>query len=315
MIKQQFLKECIDSVINQSIDKWELIVVYDGDNQEEYIDAEKCIKSYGKENIFFYSKDHNGQSAARNFGIKKAKGNLISFLDCDDTLSPIFVEVSIKYSKIFPNKNLFFGFSYDINRLDSKINDFRYYEYPESNDFFFGFNKMAFNTYSRCPWAKVFVKPVALFDEKQPCIGEDILYIYESSLLHNIVCVNFISYFYRTNEASVTHVYKPHYLSLYLSLIEKQTKFAAERKDERWTEHVAYDVARTVLFSLFKQVIFCKSNPSSWKDFKTVIKNDSVKFNIKFIKLNKIKDKRKRCFLFFYQSTSFFCPFYSLLFI
>ncbi|MEC6798268.1 glycosyltransferase [Photobacterium sp. S4TG1] len=74
-----YIKECIESVINQIDESVEIIVVNDGstDNTEE-------ILSIYKNNVSIYTKTNGGLSDARNYGIEKSSGEYITFLDGDD---------------------------------------------------------------------------------------------------------------------------------------------------------------------------------------------------------------------------------------
>ena len=74
-----FLEEAILSVVNQSYTNIEILVVDDG-SKENY--AERICNKFENCNYFF--KKNGGLSSARNFGIKKAKGSYIAFLDDDD---------------------------------------------------------------------------------------------------------------------------------------------------------------------------------------------------------------------------------------
>lgn len=74
-----FLRESIDSVALQQYDNLELIIVDDGssDNTQQVI--ESCNVP-----LFYYQCEHLGASAARNFGVQKATGEYLAFLDADD---------------------------------------------------------------------------------------------------------------------------------------------------------------------------------------------------------------------------------------
>lgn len=91
---EKYLKKCLDSLINQTIQDIEIIVVNDGskDNSEE------IIKEYEKNNpekIVYLKKENGGLSDARNYGIPYAKGEYIAFLDSDD-----YVELDM-YEKMY----------------------------------------------------------------------------------------------------------------------------------------------------------------------------------------------------------------------
>ncbi len=84
----KYVAECLDSIINQTIshDLMEVLVINDGstDNSldicKEYADLFPFIKLYSKKN--------EGLSATRNFGIKRAIGKYLMFIDSDDSIAP-----------------------------------------------------------------------------------------------------------------------------------------------------------------------------------------------------------------------------------
>ena len=79
---EEYLARCLDSLVNQSLKDIERIVVNDGspDNSQKIID--NYCKKY--KNIKSFIKENGGLSDARNFGIEKAQGEYIAFLDSDD---------------------------------------------------------------------------------------------------------------------------------------------------------------------------------------------------------------------------------------
>ena len=84
--KAQYIKDCLDSVINQSFKNYEIIFVDDcsTDNSIEIASSYKNVNVYK-------TKQRSQAGGARNLGIKKAKGEYIVFLDSDDYLSNNFV--------------------------------------------------------------------------------------------------------------------------------------------------------------------------------------------------------------------------------
>lgn len=77
-----YLKECIDSVINQSYKKLEIILVNDG-STDNSLEICNYYKKKDKR-IFVIDQENAGLSAARNVGLLKANGEYILFLDSDD---------------------------------------------------------------------------------------------------------------------------------------------------------------------------------------------------------------------------------------
>jgi glycosyltransferase involved in cell wall biosynthesis len=75
----QYLSEAIDSVLNQTHQDIEVLVVDDGSTD----DSSSILKSYGTEIRVIYQKN-SGQSVARNRGILESRGEIVAFLDADD---------------------------------------------------------------------------------------------------------------------------------------------------------------------------------------------------------------------------------------
>ena len=87
---ERFLQPCIDSIINQSYSKLEIILVDDGstDNSPKILDEFSA-----KDNrIKVYHKKNTGVSDTRNYGIERATGEYICFSDADDILAKDYVK-------------------------------------------------------------------------------------------------------------------------------------------------------------------------------------------------------------------------------
>mgnify|MGYP006310098299 FL=1 len=95
------LPHAINSVLSQSYQNFEIIVVYDGstDNTKEVV--EKYINNSNPCRIRYIYQENAGVSNARNTGMKKAKGQYIAFLDSDD----IFLEESLAERVHFLSQN------------------------------------------------------------------------------------------------------------------------------------------------------------------------------------------------------------------
>lgn len=89
--EEKYLIRCIESILTQDLDNWELILVDDGsiDNSRKICDAYSS-----KDNrIKVIYKENEGVSVARNVGISVAKGIYIGFVDADDWIKPIMYKV------------------------------------------------------------------------------------------------------------------------------------------------------------------------------------------------------------------------------
>ena len=78
---EKYIDECLTSLMNQTYDDFEAIIVNDGSTDN----TAKVVEKYLKDARFkCYKKKNGGLSDARNFGVKKAKGDYLLFLDSDD---------------------------------------------------------------------------------------------------------------------------------------------------------------------------------------------------------------------------------------
>ena len=86
-VEERLLRECIDSVLAQTFDNFELILVDDCSTIE---DVPRTLESYrDNEKITVIYREENGHiSRCTNTGIAAAKGEYIVFMDCDDTIAP-----------------------------------------------------------------------------------------------------------------------------------------------------------------------------------------------------------------------------------
>lgn len=79
-----FLDECVNSLLNQTYQDWECILINDGSTD----DTEKKALEWEKKDarIKYIKKNNGGLSSARNTGIQHITGDFVQFLDCDDFL-------------------------------------------------------------------------------------------------------------------------------------------------------------------------------------------------------------------------------------
>ena len=106
--KEKYLREAIESVLNQTFSDFELLIVNDG--SENYI--EKIIKSYSDKRIHYYRLAKNeGAAGARNYALSKATGKYIALMDSDD----------VSYSTRFEKQIAYFNEHPEIGCLGSRM--------------------------------------------------------------------------------------------------------------------------------------------------------------------------------------------------
>lgn len=97
---EKYLRECIDSILAQTYNTWELLIIDDGSTDaspnicDEYARSESRIKVFHQSN--------NGVSYSRNIGIEASCGQYIVFCDSDDYLEPEYLETLLKTAQDYP---------------------------------------------------------------------------------------------------------------------------------------------------------------------------------------------------------------------
>jgi glycosyltransferase involved in cell wall biosynthesis len=89
-----FISETLDSVFAQTFTDFEVVIVNDGSPDTE--EFERVLQPY-QHRICYLKQDNSGASAARNTGLRAARGKLIAFLDADDLWLPQYLEQQLKF--------------------------------------------------------------------------------------------------------------------------------------------------------------------------------------------------------------------------
>ena len=96
----KFLGEAIESIVNQSFNEFEFLIINDGSTDQ----SNELIKSYDDKRIrLFVNKNNIGQSASLNKGIKMARGDYIAIMDQDDISVQDRLKVQLEFMENHPN--------------------------------------------------------------------------------------------------------------------------------------------------------------------------------------------------------------------
>lgn len=109
---EQYLEECLHSIINQTLTDIEIFVINDGSTDGSLAIIESFARADTRISVF--SQENKGQSIARNVGIEKARGQFIYFMDSDDVLAENALQVCYDYAAkerldfVFFNANILY---------------------------------------------------------------------------------------------------------------------------------------------------------------------------------------------------------------
>lgn len=101
--KQSHIRETIESILSQTYQNFEIIVVNDGSKDNSL----KIAESIKDDRIQIINQKNQGVSVARNNGIRKSKANYIALLDADDIWLPDFLETIHKMTIEYPDAGIY----------------------------------------------------------------------------------------------------------------------------------------------------------------------------------------------------------------
>lgn len=172
---EEYIEECLESIINQTLEDIEIIIVNDGTEDNSMKKIEKFLSD---ERIIVINKKNGGLSSARNLGIKLAEGEYISFVDSDDFIERTMLEDLYCASN---NHDIIFS---DFIFYDEKSKK----EIKNEREILFSENKgSCFYLYgSTVVWNKIYKREFLLKNNlffKEGIIYEDELFTFKSSFL------------------------------------------------------------------------------------------------------------------------------------
>lgn len=261
---ESYIDICLDSLINQSFKDFEAICINDGSNDasldilERYSKFDKRIKVFSTEN--------KGLSEARNYGVYLSKGKYITFVDSDDYISPVMLEIFYKNLNE-TGADFVFGESIKINPLTNFISLWDYIKEDELKNFLKKPNQRYFKEkdvppffwgkINVCAWGKMY-KRKFIEDIKFPkgLIFEDLPYYTECYLKANKISFDFRkTYFYRTSRGdSIINSRQDKYLDVFKIYDSVEEIFKKYGVFEKYKNEFLYKKIRDCSLWLVKSV-------------------------------------------------------------
>lgn len=290
---EPYIRQCLDSLINQTYRDMEIIVIDDGspDNCGAICD-EYAAKHRSIPQMRVIHKRNAGLSAARNQGIEMARGKWIAFVDSDDWCETDY------YEKLFENLA---GRTVDVFCSNGHIKEFEHksvlahtaysnWEYadryridlvmaqviaPRCGELRMSdaSSKRRISSIMGCPWDKLyrteFIRNNRLSFDCTKKAWEDLLFNYQAFLVaRRIAGCEVIGYHFRQNNASITHSYNPNRLNINYNFIESIRNLAPEKMESSLFRQAIHVISVDMMKRVLDWHYFHPSNP----DTKAVVK-------------------------------------------
>lgn len=114
---EKYIEKSIQSVLIQTVKSFELLIINDGSKDESI----KIAENFNDKRIKIFHKQNGGLSDARNYGIERARGEYIYFIDSDDWIEPNLLEVCLKKITEYNSNFLVFGYLLDKESTEGKL--------------------------------------------------------------------------------------------------------------------------------------------------------------------------------------------------
>ena len=253
---ENYLRSCLDSVLSQTYKDFEVLMVNDGSTDGSGAICQDFVERDSR--FHYFEKENGGLSDARNYGLDRAKGHYITFLDSDDFLFEDYLE-NLYYASRLSDSDITIGgycrfgdsnfyFYNDHFKSDSLVafKDFQAIQYLDS------MLDVTFLTFSTA-WGKLFKRE--LFSELRFPYGkyaEDQFLIWKLYMKADKIYVfNGASYVYRMNPSGLSNIFTLKHLD-YIDAIEERIK---ETKDIEGIEiQHSFNMYRYVLQRILGQL-------------------------------------------------------------
>ncbi len=253
---ENYLRSCLDSVLSQTYKDFEVLMVNDGSTDGSGVICQDFVERDSR--FHYFEKENGGLSDARNYGLDRAKGHYITFLDSDDFLFEDYLE-NLYYASRLSDSDITIGgycrfgdsnfyFYNDHFKSDSLVafKDFQAIQYLDS------MLDVTFLTFSTA-WGKLFKRE--LFSELRFPYGkyaEDQFLIWKLYMKADKIYVfNGASYVYRMNPSGLSNIFTLKHLD-YIDAIEERIK---ETKDIEGIEiQHSFNMYRYVLQRILGQL-------------------------------------------------------------
>lgn len=222
-----YLSQCIESIINQTISDWELILVDDGSTDGS---GNLCDSFANKDSRIFVIHQHNrGVSSARNTGLERAKGEYVMFVDADDWIQRELCENLLNRMKNTSQCDLVISGVKETGRKSSKENKIYKEETISLKNLSSRFDKLYENCILNFPIAKLYRRKLVENQKFNSSVklGEDLLFNLEYySKCNKISLSTYVGYIYnRENEESATKSFRESDLRDLVLIYEKSQQF------------------------------------------------------------------------------------------
>ncbi|MCR5246444.1 MAG: glycosyltransferase [Paludibacteraceae bacterium] len=258
-----YIKRCLDSVVAQTFQDIECILVDDCGTDNSVEIAQQYIKNYqGQIHFKFIHHENNlGLSGARNTGIRIATSEWLFFLDSDDAITPECLSTLLALKDKHPDADFVQG-----NLLDERgiISHYGFYNISEYYNNSAAIEEIMLNRVITSAWNRL-IKRSLLIEKKiffpVGMIHEDMYWVYFlSKYVHAAAFTTIGTYIYYTNDDSImTSVNQTTKIKRYTSRLNASEAYLKDILSNNYKSHIRHQYLAVNLLSCLTELVPLKS--------------------------------------------------------
>lgn len=194
-----YLKQCLDSVLGQSYENLEILLINDGSTDS----SGEIAQSYAHmdSRVRYFAQENGGQSSARNLGLEHAQGEYVSFIDADDYIDRDFIKELVEIAApdtLAYNSNIVYEYKHRSKRYNRgrvMLGKFAINQQVISS--------LDFSASNELFYMKLIRDSGLRFLHGKVCEDANFLFCY-LALVEHIHCIDSSAYHYRKYEGSTT---------------------------------------------------------------------------------------------------------------
>ena len=285
---EAYLQKCFDSVVAQTYQNLEVIVVNDGSTDGSLTVCNRYVKKNGWKLI---SQENGGLSAARNTGLLHANGEYITFLDSDDWMADDLIE-TLLYKAIQYGSDIVEAGFYRVYPDQVEVDISQEERVFSAQEVLAALFLETYNVHP-CVWGKLYSRRI--FENLSFEVGrlhEDGYFIYQAMYKSSKYCLlNYAGYYYRQDRPGsiMTVRVKPKNILDVTDLLEQRIEFFSKNEELELKEMAEAYYFRTTLTNYITSIKVLADPILADSLNKKILKNRNKIFRNRYLKVKKLK--------------------------
>ena len=275
--REQYIKNCLMSLCNQTLKNIEIILVDDGSTDHGGSICEALAKEDPRLKVVHIA--NSGAAAARNYAMKLARGEYIMFLDSDDCYLPDYCERMYEGQKKYGDKAMCMSgikfIKYTTGEIVRESSVEKKEEVLDRTDLLLLYKKGILNVACNKLYKNSIIKRFAIIEPEKWKQGEDTMFVYQylqKAEIEQFVVLNETYYKANVHESeSLSKTYYRNYYETFIELFQKLEDVCEQYRatDEAILEELFWDIIQYSLKNTMK-----KENRISW--YEKIKENDKI---------------------------------------